>query len=74
MVENENGISPRLAGYDTAEQDGVCLQDITRNDWISLAAIAERAERFDDMRYYMREATLFNPELNGDERNMLAVS
>lgn len=73
MVTQEGGRRV-VSSYESAEHDMVSLRDISRDDWISLAAIAERAERFDDMRFYMREATLCSPELNFDERNMLAVS
>eukprot|EP00511_Aplanochytrium_stocchinoi_P002001 CAMPEP_0204842932 /NCGR_PEP_ID=MMETSP1346-20131115/47681_1 /ASSEMBLY_ACC=CAM_ASM_000771 /TAXON_ID=215587 /ORGANISM="Aplanochytrium stocchinoi, Strain GSBS06" /LENGTH=334 /DNA_ID=CAMNT_0051981989 /DNA_START=499 /DNA_END=1503 /DNA_ORIENTATION=- len=46
----------------------------TRKNLLFLAKIAERAQRYDDMKYYIKEVVLLDANLNDEERNMLAVS
>lgn len=44
-----------------------------REHEVYLAKLAEQAERYDDMAMHMRKASLLGSELDGKERNMLAV-
>lgn len=45
-----------------------------REEQIYLAKLAEQAERYDEMAEHMRAACMFGQELNGVERNHLAVA
>lgn len=50
------------------------MTQVTREDHVYLAKIAEQADRFDDMRYEMKQVAQMGLNLTKEERNLLSVA
>ena len=50
------------------------MADMSANDLVEKAKLAEQAERYDDMVQYMKELTKMGQKLSDEQRNLLSVA